>query len=36
MPVASGGFDQCDNAQAAVATGSLLVIAAEVIQAPND
>jgi len=36
MPVASGGFDQCYNAQAAVATGSLLVIAAEVTQAPND
>ena len=25
MPVAGGGFDQCYNAQAAVATGSLLV-----------
>ena len=36
MPVANGGFDQCYNAQAAVATGSLLVIAAEVTQAPND
>jgi IS5 family transposase len=36
MPVAGGGFDQCYNAQAAVATGSLLVIAADVTQAPND
>src|SRR6202007_1964565 len=36
MPVAGGGFDQCDNAQAVVATESLLVIAAEVVQAPND
>ena len=36
MPVAGGGFDQCYNAQAAVAAGSLLVIAADVVQAPND
>ena len=36
MPVAGGGFDQCYNAQAVVATESLLVIAAEVVQAPND
>ena len=36
MPVAGGGFDQCYNAQAAVATDSLLVIAADVTQAPND
>ena len=36
MPVAGGGFDQCYNAQAAVATDSLLVIAAHVTQAPND
>jgi transposase len=36
MPVAGGGFEQCDNAQAAVAAGSLLVIAADVVQAPND
>ena len=36
MPVAGGGFDQCYNAQAVVATGSMLVIAAEVTQAPND
>ena len=36
MPVAGGGFDQCYNAQAVVATGSLLVIAREVVQAPND
>jgi transposase len=36
MPVAGGGFDQCYNAQAAVAAGSLLVVATEVVQAPND
>jgi len=36
MPVAGGGFDQCYNAQAVVAAGSLLVIAADVVQAPND
>jgi transposase len=36
MPVAGGGFDQCYNAQAAVATGSLLVVATNVVQAPND
>lgn len=36
MPVAGGGFDQCYNAQAAVAAGSLLVVATSVVQAPND
>jgi hypothetical protein len=36
MPVAGGGFGQCYNAQAAVAAGSLLVVATEVVQAPND
>lgn len=36
MPVAGGGFDQSYNAQAAVATGSLLVIATTVTQAAND
>ena len=36
MPVADGGFEQCYNAQAAIAAGSLLVIAADVVQAPND
>jgi transposase len=36
MPVAGGGFEQCYNAQAVVATGSLLVVAAEVVQAAND
>ena len=30
MPVAGGGFDQCYNAQAVVAAGSLLVVAPEV------
>lgn len=36
MPVAGGGFEPCDNAQAAVAAGRLLVVAAEVVQATND
>ena len=36
MPVAGGGFEQCYNAQAAVAEGSLLVIATDVVQAAND
>jgi len=36
MPVAGGGFEQCYNAQAAVAAGSLLVVATYVTQAPND
>jgi transposase len=36
MPVAGGGFDQCYNAQAVVAAESLLVVAAQVAQAPND
>ena len=36
MKVAGGGFEQCYNAQALVATGSLLIVAHEVTQAPND
>ena len=36
MPVAGGGFEQCYNAQAVVAAGSLLVVATNVVQAPND
>jgi transposase len=36
MPVPGGGFEQCYNAQAVVAAGSLLVLAADVVQAPND
>jgi transposase len=36
MKVAGGGFDQCYNAQAVVATGSMLVVATEVTQAAND
>lgn len=36
MPVAGGGFEQCYTAQAAVAAGSLLVVAVDVSQAPND
>jgi len=36
MKVAGGGFDQSYNAQAVVATGSLLVLANEVTQATHD
>ena len=36
MPVAGGGFDQCYNAQAAVATGSMLIVANNLTQAAND
>ena len=36
MPVAGGGFEQCYNAQAAVAEGSLLVVAIDVVQDTND
>ena len=36
MRVAGGGFDQCYNAQAVVAAGSLLVVANAVSQASND
>jgi transposase len=36
MPVAGGGFEQAYNAQAVVATGSLLVVAGDVVQAAND
>jgi transposase len=36
MPISGGGFEQCYNAQAVVAEGSLLVIATNVVQAPND
>jgi transposase len=36
MPVAGGGFEQCYNAQAVVTADSLLVVAADVVQAPND
>lgn len=36
MPVSGGGFEQCYNAQAAVAVGSNLVVAVDVTQAPND
>jgi transposase len=36
MRVAGGGFDQCYNAQAVVATGSMLIVAAHVTQAVND
>jgi len=36
MPVPGGGFEQCYNAQAAVAVGSLLVVANDVVQASND
>ena len=36
MPVSGGGFEQCYNAQAVVAESSLLVVASDVAQAPND
>ena len=36
MKVAGDGFEQCYNAQAAVAAGSLLVVAVDVVQAVND
>lgn len=36
MPVAGGGFEQAFNAQAAVAAGAMLVVAADVVQAAND
>jgi transposase len=36
MPMPGGGFEQCYNAQAAVAAGSLLVVANNVVQATND
>jgi len=36
MPVAGGGFEQCYNAQAAVAEAVILVVAIDVVQASND
>jgi hypothetical protein len=36
MPVTGGGFEQCYNAQAVVAEGSLLVVAVDVVQVAND
>jgi hypothetical protein len=36
MPIAGGGFEQCYNAQAVVAAGSLLVVGTDVVQAAND
>jgi hypothetical protein len=36
MLVPGGGFEQCYNAQAVVAAGSMLVLAVDVVQAPND
>jgi len=36
MPVAGGGFEQAYNAQATVASGSLLVVTNDVVQATND
>ena len=36
IPAAGGGFEQGYDAQAAVAAGSLLVVAVDVVQAPND
>jgi transposase len=36
MKVPGGGFEQCYNAQGLVATGSLLVVGTDVVQAAND
>jgi transposase len=36
MKVAGGGFDQCYNAQAMVAAGSMIIVATDVTQAAND
>ncbi len=36
MPVSSGGFDQCYNAQAGVDADTMLVVVATLTQAPND
>jgi len=36
MKVAGGGFDQCYNAQAVVAAGSMIIVATDVTQAAND
>jgi len=36
MPTSGGGFEQCYNAQAAVDTDTMLVVAPTVTQAPND
>ena len=36
MPVAGGGFEQAYNAQATVATDSMLVVVNDVVQAAND
>jgi transposase len=36
MPISGGGFEQCYNAQAVVTEGSLLVVATNVVQTPND
>jgi transposase len=36
MKVAGGGFEQCYNAQGAVDTESMLIIAPHITQAPND
>lgn len=36
MPAAGGGFEQCYNAQAAVAAQSMLIVAHDVTQAAND
>lgn len=36
MPVSGGGFEQSYNVQAAVAAGSMLVVAHDVVQAAND
>lgn len=36
MPIAGGGFEQCYNAQAAVDTDTMLIVATHLTQAAND
>lgn len=36
MPVAGGGFEQCNNAQAGVDADTMLMVATTLTQAPND
>jgi hypothetical protein len=36
MPVTGGGFEQCRNTQALVATDRLLAVTIDGVQAPND
>jgi hypothetical protein len=36
MPLAGGGIEQCYNTQAAVAVGSMMVVAVAMVQGTND